>query len=400
MFFRWLFACFSSADRSKCDESKPSCSACLKRGNECLYPYSYRFKDSSFEIHKPEPRPLAPSSDNVNALFVVGKAPHELWASTSRSSTLTPSASCVSDHEAALQFSLLDLELMHHWSTVLCLEMDEYCDTDLWQHQLPKLGLRYKPVTHLLLAMSARHLSRTDKTQDLLHRAEHHYGLAVAEFVGVLSDIEGQHRETLVRAASLFGFYYLACGPVPGQYVAFTDGSEDSEFYKLLCGVRDILKLLPQPPAFPKEDDIDLFRYRFRPGEGPSREFRASFQRLPEVLELCGPQDPPIDIYQDSIRRLERRFTARFTDEPCETWERPIFGWLFIQTDDFMAALRAKRPAALIIFAYSLVLLADNTAIWYCRDWPQHALAGICRYLPVEHQRGWLDWPSSIILSS
>lgn len=334
-----------------------------------------------------------------------GSIPENSGPGIPASSTATPAESINDDRSEppADSISFVDLELMHHYSTSTCHVMSDSDDSGLWQHEFPKMGMQSRPIMHLILALAALHLeslkSSSTSDDDLRFRAEHHFSCAIPHFLGSLAKLDSHSQKPLQAAAALIGLYYLARGPVTGQYIAFADHEGDAEGYRLLQGVKQIMMVASHKTDNQHETRTSPSTSRQAPLTNMLEPFnyKEALNNLLEiVIRVCNSHEAHSK-FARAIDDLRRSFAARFETGEHRKEDAIVFKWLYEQQSEFIQALKLKHPAALLIYAHFAVLLTSMNDPWHIRGWAVHIIQGVEKHLSVK-LHPYLLWPKIYIL--
>ncbi|KAB2580825.1 Sterol uptake control protein 2 [Lasiodiplodia theobromae] len=193
----------------KCDEQGPPCANCKSRGLPCAYPQQRSSRGSGGG------GPSIKSSSSPS--------------SSSNSTQLSPRPS-ISAHLLPIDSSptrrLLELELMHRWSTRTYKGMCGIpSDATLMQLELPRQGLSEHPsLLHGILSLSALDLATTTadprQVQGYHRAALEYYGHATRAFQDEMLNITRQNHFALYMLSAFFGVFHSAVLHLP----SITDG--------------------------------------------------------------------------------------------------------------------------------------------------------------------------------
>ncbi|KAI9734008.1 MAG: hypothetical protein M1834_002665 [Cirrosporium novae-zelandiae] len=138
--------CFNCKIRKvKCQETRPSCQNCLKRGYTCEYP----------KIIQPQSRQLQ----------------------TVRNNTIPDPRPVVQLSSTPSLFTLTDMRLLHHFILEAYPHLPVGQDA-VWVHEVPAFAQHYEYLMHAILALSASHLTMTSNS-NLTIAAINHRQLAL-----------------------------------------------------------------------------------------------------------------------------------------------------------------------------------------------------------------------------
>lgn len=261
-------------------------------------------------------------------------------------------------------------------------------------------------ILHAALALSALHLAHEEPSRKTacLAKSDFHHSICLPQMIQALSHVDNTDTSALWVASMLLCFHSLARGPSPGEYLAFSDKGE-LEWLWLLHGIRSITTELGFNPfnAFrvsPFEMDAAFIEGAQNNSKSPLA-FQEPLQRLRIFLDGVAAEDPSAMKYGVTMDNLEDSFSRAL--QPADTDGQEfrvishlIFKFLFQLEEQFLQALQAKRPLALIIYAHYMALFAQLHDKWYLEGWVRHIMNGIYANLHVQY-RHWLQWPVEII---
>lgn len=79
--------------------------------------------------------------------------------------------------------------------------------------------------------------------------------------------------------------------------------------------------------------------------------------------------------------------------------EEIIFAWLLLIPEDFVMLLMRRSPEALVILAYSAVILHEKKNIWFVSNSGRMLIESISAYLG-DYWDPWLSWPKNVLLGT
>jgi hypothetical protein len=182
-----LEGCLTCRKRKvKCDELKPSCGRCVRLQRVCTW------------------------SDELQVI------PHRRQSDYSSSTTIITNSSRApalqlsrpSGQNFIIEFPNLDrqtIPYMHHFITFCCrfIAYPNDSEGNPFQEKLVPLAASSPALLHAMTALSAAHLSRSQKQHDLT--AAHHYSLALRALNSTLSD------PTVAKSDATLGACLLLC---------------------------------------------------------------------------------------------------------------------------------------------------------------------------------------------
>ncbi|EME83826.1 uncharacterized protein MYCFIDRAFT_44351, partial [Pseudocercospora fijiensis CIRAD86] len=378
------FGCIECKKRRvKCDETKPVCRNCSRRSTPC------HFSNLTSTSH-PTPSPSTSPLDQHIPIIV--------QSPSLRSSISSPQLGNASIDLASLGFDLFDLEIWHHWNTVVCYTFSEDGDKTFLQN-IHKIAFGNAYVAQLILAVSALHLARTDANRRLacMTRSNAHQSSAMNGMMAVMSDNTNKNCTELYMAACMLVFCSFGKGPQPGQYLAYSDYGEP-EWFGPLNGIKSILEqnrsqISPEVrPTFKPDQSID----NRVPAETVLPGFTRQFDRLRQSIELLQAEDPSFKKYLEALDRLHDCYVSTFEydgQKGVKICCHMVFAFLYRCKEDYTSSIQSKRPMALVILAHYLVLLAQLKKEWYLEGWVPHIMTAIRSHLHPSYAH-WLEWPS------
>ncbi|CAD0107028.1 unnamed protein product, partial [Aureobasidium uvarum] len=349
-----------------CDEATPSCGYCLKREVICSY--------------------LTTSRDNTPNLNASPSGQSEPTTSSAPRTTET---------------RVLELRLMHNWSTNAFKSMRQHSDeTQLWQVVVPELALSHEFLLNALLALSARQISFEDPTWDWA--ALEYEGRALMGFQHVLGSLDSTNYEAIFACAILIMVFSLAQSHWQHSRQLSDALADIIELRRVIAGVglvhRHYSDLL----------DLSSFRILFSPhtpsnldsGNGtgvPLPDMCRSYLKVIvdatlELLRAEASKTANAKPHSDAISYLQQGMSSYCTGGIMSE----IMAWPVSLDDDYVNLIEKSEPLALAIVAHygvTIHLLRDR---WWAADAGKrlvHAVLPILRDLQPELadlvQRSW-----------
>ncbi|KAK8123113.1 hypothetical protein PG984_011783 [Apiospora sp. TS-2023a] len=302
----------------KCGEERPRCRNCSRRGSLCDLADDSTVPDAP--VRQPAVSPPAPTPD----------------APDSQTTSLPlPRAPTTNYHGAGLGgFTVLDLELLHHYTTSTGPTLSSDPVTrHYYLVDVPKLGFSHPHVLYSILALAASHLGhfRPESRQYYYAEATARHTAATSIAAPLLSNISVENSVPMYCFSSLT------------MFISFANLKDDDPFFDasnvipgwltLFRGMRTILEangraMLSSSIAF-------LFRNR---SKGPVNDM--------------GTRQHLLSAFGD----LRTAFTTFYAKEQQlggnEDKTRSIFTWLYKIPDGYIDLLRHKDSDALCILAF------------------------------------------------
>jgi hypothetical protein len=276
----------------------------------------------------------------------------------------------------------------------------------MWRDDVPSVAFSSSCVLHALLAFSALHLARKNverKREQCRERAAYYYSLTLPQMIASLYQVDDSSANALFVASSLLCFYNLARGPQPGQYLAFSDEGE-AEWLWLQHGARAIYRghsnalskgwlcgEEPNPQGTSQHKSNGIPTPIFPQG------FDVQTNKLQTFASTLFAEDGTFQKYTVAIDELQRCYSDTFSayDNPTSL-TRAVFAWFYRLEPGFVAALKTKRPFALIVYAHFTVMIHQARHVWYMEGWGPHIMGGMHRNLDAGYM-DWLVWPCQAI---
>jgi hypothetical protein len=281
---------------------------------------------------------------------------------------------------------------------------DELDKNGIWLHHLPKWGISFPPILHLILSLAALHLASMEPSTRLgyLSQADNQFTFGVRSVTDILLLLDAENCQLIYISATLICLVYFARGPQPGEFLVFSQTGQ-SEWLILLRGVRSILSshreriftgvLTPAP-------DKDL--------SGVSPELQGELDDHLLHIETVGQwiesqvMDESIRaVYQsaldDLVSMFRQVFEYRSSGKDGLHIMHLVVGWICQLKEEFIVLLEQRDCYALVTFSHWTLLLKYMQSSWLMRGWDEHVAFGVKSCLR-EDLHGWIEWPLRNIL--
>ena len=299
--------------------------------------------------------------------------------------------------------SVEEMELWHHYLMVMCPEIsDDPASLRFWQINIPRTGFTNHFVLHLTLALSAFHLSRRspERRYACLAQAEKHETIALQAITPILPCLNSMNCEALYAASTLICFCYLAKGPQPGEFIAFSE-TGNAQWLILLGGTRSILsskRAELQSAVFEPMAQESALHEPVKSKRDLVPAYRKPLEELRLYIEGKSSTDEMgariclrmLDTLASSFRNIYDPISESGLDDRRHSPE--VFGWLYRLPDEFCQLLKDKHQAALVILAHFVVILKELDHFWFMKGWAEHVMAGIHSYIGKENE-DLIKWP-------
>ena len=328
----------------KCDIRTPICSNCQRREESCSFL-------STFQPLKASNTASYLSSPALTSVPVTGGT--------------------LNGVPNALGLDLQTLELMHHYSTVVCFTLSKNSQVQqLWQNQVPKDALIHPFLMHCVMAASALHLAGTVPTRRNAYStiAIRHHGIALSAYKSMLHDITKANCGPLYTGAKLLTVFVAAYSLLPGAVGVSISIRGLLGVAELVKGGRIILKMID---AWAGEGD--RFRQVTKSVLKDWDHDPALPQGLSEAIEtiktIVVTQIETADVksvYFSTLDILVKTFQACYLNP-----DHPELVLIFLVQVDrkFMDLLRSTEQLALIILAYYGIVLNLVKENWWAKNW-------------------------------
>ncbi|KAI9832806.1 MAG: hypothetical protein M1819_004026 [Sarea resinae] len=336
----------------KCDDQRPVCGNCARREETCEF--------SSLALVSSSRRPLTLRPPPVISVIAA-----------------QPSAG----------FTLQDLELLHHFSTVVCFTLAGQPKLQrMWQISVPKAAASHAFLMHCLLAVSAAHLvhSHLGDCESYRIAAVKHQDLSLSLFRPQLHHVTPENCEALIACASLLVVLALLPGMSKKQ-----DPIEDIlEICQLARGVHEIVKAGGNQIAAGTLEP--LLRPRSWDDSPPlTQDVSAALEQLDRVIGNLSEPEPTRAVYRVASHGLIKAFQASMLNPDHQS---VVFLWLVFIDRPYIELLRAREPMALVILAHYSVVIHGSKDIFWSQDLGFRLVEAVYAKLPPDW-RHLISWP-------
>jgi hypothetical protein len=287
---------------------------------------------------------------------------------------------------------------MHNYTTTTCISLSKNSTLQTFmQVTIPQIGFGNPHVLHMVLGLSAIHLARFNAARErfYLDHANRHYAAGLRIATSLLPHLNEENCHGLYLFANLCTSFTLARGPVPGDYLLFSDNGP-AEWMSLFRGSHPVMDtygevIINGPLAAMIKGGIEEVT-------SPRKDLPP--EEMEQLANLRGMIEPNSASPEDSctlnatMDELVQLFASRYLGEgrKAQVEVRSVGIWLYRCSLSFTSLLLQRNPVALTIFAYSCVVLNDMSSNWAMGGWVPHILAGIHDRLPSAYHP-WIQWP-------
>lgn len=285
-----------------------------------------------------------------NVLLPFGPSP----ASTGNLSSATEPTD--GNRDAYLDLKLIDLELLHHFSTVTYLSLGRTDEgRHIWQTHAIRVAFSHVFLLRGILAFSALHIHslRPEQDRSYLERASEHHDKALEEFHSTLDNVNESNVEAAFLFSTLLVPHALTLSRIDG--LGRGDTNSSSSIFDWLFLVRGV-KVVLEP--FRETIQNSMIRHLVQP-RGNEQISSESIPQLQELLDAFSQvtserTKEAAFAYTQAIHELEAvMIEVRSNPTGKDLPDLGIMiGWIVRVSQDFSSYLRERTPEALIILAY------------------------------------------------
>lgn len=304
------------------------------------------------------------------------------------------------------------MELMHHYTSMSYRTLsNDAAVQKVLQYDLPRLALQHQFLLHQLLAFAGYHLAylHRDHRHAFLFKASQHQNSAIEGLRTTLaSAVISENCHVLYATSMILTVSSFASFPSYDKYNGSLDPIDSIlDVFSLVRGMSMILRAsdheirtgplatlfiqIQGEKLISKDSDLKLLDIRverlgFSLGETESSGSDAS--------------DNSSGIQQaiTSIRNCIKQAIAK----PSPTSTAPLrasFIWPVIVGTEYIASLRQRHPAALVVLAfYCTILRMAEASCWALESWAESILKCVCNSLEGSHWEKLLEWPKQVVV--
>ncbi len=279
--------------------------------------------------------------------------------------------------------ALLDLELLHQFTTVTCFSLSNIpSKQNIWQVDVPREAMSHQFLLHALLAIAAVHLMYLSPTERHLYEkaASNHRNLALSMSIPALNKVTPDNCHALFALSCVISVLAFAFPHREQLSLPSTPVDDILSVFVLIRGVQTVLQSAQE--WITKGPLRALIGYDWNPTASPlPKDMTIAFEKLFEKNERDTP-DPTIRAnYNSTIQGLKKAFEIHTVvgGEPGL-----IFTWLVIVQASYIAQLEKKDPIALAILAHYAVIIHSSDSQWWIEGRGAQLFEAIYRILPPE----------------
>ena len=332
-----------------------------------------------------------------------------------------PSSPLAKDKEGPNEerkFDLLDLELVHHYSTRTYMTLSSRLASHaVWRDTIFAEALRHDYLLHALMATAALHkatlqLKTSDAYADYSKVALAHQNAALAGFIPEVSKPNQDNGIALFSVSLLLTIWAFASKRLPeglnSVKIDFGRGesspginlplhSPTGDFIEIIMILRGIYAVIRETNTWLQGPIEELLRYPREEDLPPhSPEVEDAFRNLHHAID-----DPQMSsLWEDEDRQTTRSLLVEQLEalrgiSRCRSvveWDGHIFSWLIMTPPAFIHCLKRGNPLALAIFAHWAAMFRCMDHHWWANGWGYSLVIDVSSMLDPVWAR-YMDWP-------
>ncbi|KAI9147342.1 Sterol uptake control protein [Paramyrothecium foliicola] len=271
---------------------------------------------------------------------------------------------------------LLQMELIHHYTTSTCLTSPHMSDRTIFRDEVPRLGIRYPYLLHQLLALSAFHcayLHPESREKYFLHGSEHQ----TQAIAGMRSALTGKMTEE--SGFALFATSALLMTSTFASHLKYPQ----NEVVSPLAGMLEIMammrglsaikattlteldynvsdKLIQHDGCQPHGDKLDPLKTQLI-------VLQSLFQCLLDIDD-----DIRAVVCEGVQLMLDCMDSTKTPSAPMSSEMRLVLSWLTRLPVDFTTMLQTRHPGAMVVLLHYLVALKEGEKqCWFLEGWSE-----------------------------
>lgn len=298
-----------------------------------------------------------------------------------------------------LRYGDMDLrsaEILHHYTTVVCLNIAGPKVVHIWQNTIPQMALEHKFLMHGILALSALHLSALipKRKNELVTFGAASEQLALPPFRAFLADQKKGNLHAVFAFSHFVVPYMLASsGSLEGPMGKIPSYEGQPHWFHALRGYMAFLLNC--------WDELEKGPLGYQMVKGPMTPINkrdhpedVHLLKIHDILHLT-PESTALDEWELHICR-------NALEELRELWSGPymlgkmgivamIYLWPSKITKEYISLVHKLRPEALIILAHYALLVKRMNMLWYLNKVGGKLLTSIDDALPEEF-KPYIEW--------
>ena len=294
----------------------------------------------------------------------------------------TPSSLIARDSSALpLSFDLFDMTLMHRYVTDTSGHLFMGAQQkQVWQHDIPALAASNVILVHGFLAVTAIHCAWKETAQRDFFRARalHHHGLSLPVFKEMVAAASPRTAEVIVAYSVLLSIWIYAFPEIAAEQSSLDDILNTME---VIRGSRTVARLYQE-----------VIR------ESPMRVFQSPHLPAPTLEDQHIPAHQILKLLRDQVNHQSDKnavqqlqiWVDRYMKESDHS--RLAATWMASVKDDYWARVRSHYPDAILVFAYSTLLIrASEHECWWMSGWSGRVLLA-CSDIMNPEEKATVNW--------
>lgn len=296
------------------------------------------------------------------------------------------------------------MELIHHYMVSTCYTLSRNPSVQaVWRDEAPRVGFAMPAVLHVILAVSALHLARSDPSRRArcIAHAHMHHNAAVRAVTPNLQSLASNNGVGLFLFSSLICMFACANAKFEDKnFLVLFERGHLAEWALLFRGTRTIINYSSHDFETGILGSIFMNGARSRAARLAQSLDQAQVYtwELKRMISAEYAHDPRTRrIYDEAVDSLGRTLAVVMKPgEGTRLQTADVFAWILEVSNEYLEMLGQEDPVALIIFAYYCVGLQQIEWMWWMEGLSSRLLMQLYSVLD-EKYRGWLRWPQEQI---
>lgn len=320
-------------------------------------------------------------------------------------------------HDSSL-FTLSDLALLHHWTTITSLNIVQSPSVNyIWQSGFPQFAFKNGALMSRILSLAALHrayLDPANRHSAMLVAGQHH-SQAIKGLMEGLNDGAGSDFGNAVFANAVLTFFYafISFGPLYNDQQTCTNAAAHTSrilgasWIPLIRGLGPVIERVREHVAAgPLSSLLDIVKWmELRPG----LEYDIEDQQISRIADIWHERDHNselAEIYDQTMFALRKcnmwlKQSHAWQDDngPPKAnygpWSAP-FIWTSTVPEAFFTLLQQRQPPAMIIFACFGALVHKMEDYWWIEGCGK-SIVEVVDHCLGPYWSEWMDWPKAVV---
>ena len=309
-------------------------------------------------------------------------------------------------------FSLLDIELIHHYCTRTYITVSSRLTTHvIFRDIVFKEGLRHEFLLHAIMGTAALHKAivlprSSDAYEEYAKVALTHQNAALAGYIPAVSKPSEQNSIALFSLSLLLTIWAFASKNLPENLkkagmtltslsgdpdVRLPGGSPTIQFVEIIMILRGIYSVMQETSQWLQGDIEEMLRY---PRTEDLPPLPQDIDEAYDVLDQGVRSHENID---DEVKDLCIKQITRLRDiSRCRSvveWDGHIFSFFIMTPPAFINCIKQGNPMALAIFAHWAACFRCMDHHWWANGWGQTLVHDVCGLIDMGTWSTVMDWP-------